>query len=128
MPLAVVILALKPEDGTAENERMCLMAALLVQVERFVDSHQPGFVECALVDVDGQRHVFVEKGPIVSTANLWIESEYPQPGYLDCTIDREWTDEWGRHLVRACTKEPWSIESVAGEATFTVFDDQVVRT
>lgn len=103
------------------------MVALLVQVERFVDSHQPGFVECVLVDADGRRHVFVEKGPIVSMASLWVDSAYPQPGYLACTIESEWTDERGRHLVRACTKEPWSIESVAGEATFTVLDEQVTR-
>ena len=104
------------------------MFSLAVQVERFVDDHQPGFVECVLVDADGRHHKFIEKGPVVSTANLWTDSDYPQPGCLGCTIDREWVDELGRCLVRVSTESPWSIESIAGETEFTVLEQQIVRT
>ena len=104
------------------------MFNLSVQVERFVDDHQPGFVECVLVDADGRRHKFIEKGPVVSTADLWIDSEYPQPGRLGCTVDRKWVDELGRCLVQVSTECPWSIESIAGETKFTVLEQQIVRT
>jgi hypothetical protein len=102
------------------------MFNLAVQIKRFVDDHQPGFVECVLVDADGRRHEFIEKGPVVSAANLWSDSVYPQPGCLGCAIDREWVDELGRCLVQVSTERPWSIESIAGETKFTVLARQIV--
>ena len=103
------------------------MIKLAVQIERFVDDHQPGFVECVLIDADGRRHEFIEKGPVVSAENLWLDSIYPQQGYVGCIIEDEWLDELGRRLARVNTGEPWSIESVAGETRFTVLDQQIVR-
>lgn len=104
-----------------------MKVTLQVQVERFVDDHQPGFVACVLIDADGRRHEFIEKGPVVSDANLWSDSLYPQAGFLGCCIEREWTDNAGRRLVRVNTEEPWAIESVAGETVFTVCEPQIVR-
>ncbi len=104
------------------------MFNLAVQVERFIDDHFPGFVECVLIDADGLRHEFIENAPVVSTADLSFNSIYPQPGYLGCTIESEWIDEFGRRLTRVSTEKPWSIESVAGEMIFTVFEQQIVRT
>jgi len=104
------------------------MFNLEVQVEGFIDDHFPGFVKCVLIDADGLRHEFIDKVPVVSTANLRSDSIYPQPGYLGCTIESEWTDELGRRLARVSTKKPWSIESVSGETIFIVREQQIVRT
>jgi hypothetical protein len=101
------------------------MVNLVVQIERFVDEHFPGFVECVLIDADGVRHEFVEKGPVVSTNDLRIDSRYPQPGFIGCFIEEEWVDELGRRLVRVSTIEPWSIESAAGASVFKVFKKQI---
>lgn len=57
-----------------------MMVNLEVTIVPFVDDHFPGFVECVLVDADGRRHEFIEKGPVVSAAKLQAGSVYPQPG------------------------------------------------
>lgn len=101
------------------------MISLMVQIERFVDGHFPGFVECTLVDAYGVRHEFVEKVPVVSTSDLRSESLYPQPGYIGCTIEEVLVDDLGRSLVHVSTEKPWSIESEAGATRFTVFEEQI---
>ena len=60
------------------------MSALRVEVSRFVDEHQPGFVECTLIDVHGDRHVFVEKVPIVSVDSLSLHSIWPVELLVSC--------------------------------------------
>jgi hypothetical protein len=57
-----------------------VVISLIVQIESFVDDHQPGFVQCLLVDAHGHKHQFVEKVPVVSSNNLFADSNYPQPG------------------------------------------------
>jgi hypothetical protein len=102
------------------------MINLVVQIERFVDEHFPGFVGCVLTDADGVRHEFIEKGPVVSTNDLRSESIYPQSGCIGCVIEDKWVDDLGRSLVRVNTKKPWSIESLEGATTFTVFEKQIL--
>lgn len=101
------------------------MICLAVQIERLVDEHFPGFVGCVLIDADGLRHEFVEKVPVVSTIDLRPDSVYPQPGHIGCVIEEKWVDELGQCRVRVSTKLPWSVESVAGATTFTVFEKQI---
>ncbi len=103
------------------------MDALPVTIERFVDDDFPGLVECVLVDSEDYTHRFVEKAPVVSTANLSLDSAFPQSGYIACVVEKGWTDERGRQLVRVDTIKPWGIESTAGETTFTVLRDQIER-
>lgn len=103
------------------------MAALSVTIERFVDDEFPGVVECVLVDSDDCAHRFFEKAPVVSTADLSIDSIFPQPGYIACLIQDEWMDGRGRQLVRVDTVKPWGIESTAGETTFTVLREQIAH-
>jgi len=98
-----------------------------VTIERFIDDYFLGLVECVLVDADNQMHRFVEKEPVVSNANLSVDSAFPQPGYIACVIEDEWTDKRGRQLVRVGTIKPWGIESTTGETTFTVLHDQIER-
>jgi hypothetical protein len=104
-----------------------LMDTLSVTIQRFIDDHFPGFVECSLVDSDGCEHQFVEKEPVVSAANLSFDSAFPQPGHIACVVHDEWMDEQGRKLVRVCTAKPWEVESVVGETNFTVLREQIVR-
>jgi hypothetical protein len=103
------------------------MDALPVRILRFVDDNFPGWVECSLVDSDGGIHQFIEKVPVVTTAILFCDSAFPQPGYIACLVQDEWTDERGRRLARASTVKPWGVESIAGEAVFTVILDQIVQ-
>ncbi|MBR7791841.1 hypothetical protein KDM87_04470 [Undibacterium sp. FT147W] len=103
------------------------MASIAVEITQLVDEQFPGFVECRLVDATGVEHRFVEKGPVVSQAPLSSESQYPQPGFIVCVIEREWIDEHGRSLVCANTDKPCSIESVAGCSIFVILDAQVNR-
>ena len=102
------------------------MNALPVTIERFVDDHFPGFVECFLVDSDDCKHQFIEKAPVVSTATLSLGSAFPQLGYIACLLQDEWIDERGRQLARVGTK-PWGVESTVGETSFTVLRNQIVH-
>jgi hypothetical protein len=103
------------------------MSILAVQISRFVDEHQPGFVECVVVDALGHSHLFVEKVPIVSEENLLSTSSYPRNGEIKCEVEAEWKDEAGRSLVRVNTEQPWHVESTTGETKFVVLSSQVLH-
>ena len=102
------------------------MPALIVEITRFVDEYQPGFVECAFVDAFGQSHFIVEKAPVVSTEDLRATSAYPRPGEIACEVVAEWQAE-GRSVVRVNTERPWGIESTTGASEFVVQSHQVAR-
>ena len=53
---------------------------------RFVDGYQPGIVECKFRDADDKLHSIVGKLPYFTSANLWSDSNYPQPGDVECTV------------------------------------------
>ena len=103
------------------------MPALSVQITRFVDEHQPGIVECVLLDALGQTHIFVEKVPVVSTENLCPTSSYPRPGFIGCEIESEWKDGAGRSITQVNTAQPWGIESKLGATHFQVLSSQLVQ-
>lgn len=71
------------------------MDALSVTIQRFVDDQFPGFVECVVADSDGFKHQFIEKAPVVSRANLSLDSVFPQSGRIACLVQEEWIDERG---------------------------------
>lgn len=101
------------------------MTELVVQIERFVDEHQPGFVERSLVDALGKKHFFVEKVPIVTTEDLWSDSQYPRPGVIACQVQREWRADDGLLLAQVSTELPWHVESTSGESCFVVLAIQL---
>jgi hypothetical protein len=103
------------------------MPALAIEISRFVDEHQPGFVECTLVDAQGSLQSFIEKVPVVTEANLSSSSSYPQEGTIACQVEAEWNDEQGRALVRVSTEHPFHVESTEGECRFVVLASQVQR-
>jgi hypothetical protein len=102
------------------------MPSISVEIVRFVDEHQPGFVECRFEDAHGLVHVVVEKAPVVSTENLWSNSDYPRPGLIACTVEEEYNDQAGRSLVSVNMELPWHIESSTGQTRFELLSSQVV--
>lgn len=103
------------------------MTAVVVSIVRFVDDHQPGFVEFALVDALGQTHLFMDKVPVVTDQDLRADSTYPCAGVLACQVKAEFTDEAGRLLARIDTEHPYHVDSTDGATRFVVLASQLVR-
>src|SRR3984893_19029029 len=96
------------------------MPDLAVQIVRFVDTNQPGWVECEFVDATGRPHSIIEKIPIVTREDLDADSEYPKPGTVRCEILNRYQDDKGQELVCITTSRPFSVETVEGLCEFTV--------
>ena len=101
------------------------MHEVKVTIARFVDTNQPGFVECVLVDADGITHVFTEKVPVVSNKNLWIDSNYPCDGEIRCTVLERFSGPEGFPLIRIGTELPDHVESANGKTVFVVGAHQI---
>jgi len=96
------------------------MHCLKIAITRFVDDHEPGFVECTFVDAAGKSHVVIEKVPIVSDEDLTSQSTYPRAGVIRCTVVARLKGERGEPLVRIDTGAPDGVESQEGETVFEV--------
>jgi len=103
------------------------MHAINVQIVRFTDTHQPGFVECVLRDATGRDWVFSDKVPIFTSALLDEKSGYPQPGTIACEVVREWIDENDRKRCIIDTEHPWDVAARSGETQFEVYYEQILR-
>jgi hypothetical protein len=100
-----------------------------VSIMRWVDDHNPGWVECQLTDAFGMNWHFVDKLPIFSADSSFDStSQYPQPGILACEILGGKVDSLGRNISLIDTSEPWSVESVDGTTRFWVFHDLLKKT
>ena len=113
------------EGTSAPSERQNSMPSLKVTIARFVDDHQPGFVECTFSDASGITHSIIEKVPVISAEQLWIDSKYPRPGEIECTVLQKFTDARG-DLAKIDTEIPDHIESTRGETEFVVFWSEIV--
>jgi hypothetical protein len=102
------------------------MIQVSIQITRFVDPGQPGFVECVLIDAHGKSHAFIEKVPVVTHLDLWSDSTYPVADFIACEIEAELVDSSGRALARINTERPWGMESSTGETHFVVLASQLV--
>jgi len=98
---------------------------LTVQIVRFVDGHQPGWVECELIDAEECKHKFVDKVPIFSRKWLDAAGAYPTTGGAACEVMARWKDARGRELVRVTTARPDGIESTEGRSEFVVLAAQL---
>ena len=98
---------------------------LTIQIVRFVDDAQPGWIACEFVDAEGRRHELIDKVPIFSDVMLDETSTYPQAGGARCTILDRWSDVNSRELVRVSTVKPDGIESSEGLSEFVVLSSQV---
>jgi hypothetical protein len=82
------------------------MPCLRVSIIRFVDEHQPGFVECEFTDANGTVHTLVDKVPVFSLEDLWNDSVYPQPGFARCDVLERSQDSRGHKLARVTIAKP----------------------
>jgi len=98
-----------------------------VSISRYADDSFPGWVECRLVDARGCEHVFVEKIPVVTEADLDAASGYPQSGVISCVVLGAAESDDGRRLVRIDLQTPDGVESSAGTSRFDVFPEQLVE-
>jgi hypothetical protein len=63
------------------------MPSLRVQIVRFVDEEpQPGIVESQFRDAQDGLHSIIDKVPLFTSAHLWSDSDYPQPGFIECRV------------------------------------------
>jgi hypothetical protein len=101
------------------------MYNLAVEIVRFVDDHQPGWVACEFVDAAAHRHTLIDKAPIFTAELLDATSSYPQPGLVGCEVLSRLEDDKGRELVRVTTIKPWDMESTEGLSEFVVLSTQL---
>jgi hypothetical protein len=102
---------------------MTQLAELEIQIERFVDDHFPGWVECTFSDASGRRWHIREKVPVVSESNLDESSTYPQSATIACEVISQHFGSNGALIVEIDTEQPWHVESVEGERRFKVSGD-----
>ena len=76
------------------------MTGIRMKIVRFVDKHQPGFVECVFTDARGTTHTLIDKIPTFTAEDLWIDSEYPQPGLAPCEVLNRTRDSQGGNLCK----------------------------
>ena len=98
---------------------------LAVEIVRFVDDHQPGWVACEFADAEGNRHTLIDKVPIFISDPLDANSAYPQLGKTRCEVLARWQDAQGRELVRITIARPDVIKSTEGLSEFVVLSPQL---
>jgi hypothetical protein len=101
------------------------MQCLCIEIVAFVDESFPGFVQCAFVDSEGNRHTFIEKVPVVTLENLWKDSTYPQTGTVRCGSVERLQDESGRRLARVTIDVCDSLDSYRYDASYLVLESQL---
>lgn len=100
------------------------MSRFPVQIVRFVDEQpQPGIVESQFCDARGQAHSIIDKIPLFTRADLRSDSDYPQPGFIECLVLERITDPGG-NLVRVSI-EPYHFE-LTGETSEFVFSEREI--
>src|SRR5271165_85019 len=96
------------------------MHELTLQIVRFVDEAQPGWVEGEFVDAQGLRHSLIDKIPIFTAEALWTDSKYPVAGGVGCEVLERYRDENGQEVVRISTDKACCVESTKGLTEFVV--------
>lgn len=103
------------------------MLGLRVTIVRWVDDHQPGWVDCHLVDSRDCLWVFIEKAPVVTVESLGPETCFPRPGIIACElVERQLATPESAILV-VSTAAPWGIEATSGQTQFEVRAAQVIE-
>lgn len=97
------------------------------EIIRWDSDDFPGFVECCFVDTSGREWSVIEKVPVVTTADLRSDSEFPQPVLIACEIVSRSPDNVGRETARITTSTPWGIRATDGTTDFQVFASQLTR-
>jgi hypothetical protein len=101
------------------------MIAVGIEIRKYVDDSQPGFVECWLTDANGREWSFVEKVPVVTTEDLDAGSDYPRRGIIACEVIEREVGVDNREVVIIDTVLPWGVETTTGETQFVVLSEQL---
>jgi len=97
-----------------------------VSIDKITDySNYPGWVECSFYDAWNNRHLFIEKIPVVTELELTPDDLFPQMIFIKCTKVKQWEDDMGREIIRATTERPNGIETIDGECEFDFLREQV---
>jgi hypothetical protein len=102
-----------------------MKAELAVEIVRFEDNHQPGWVESRFFDINGRCHRIIDKVPIFTAERLDADTTYPQPGVLRCELLSTSDDERGRTVAHITIARPDAVESTDGLVEFDVWSTQV---
>ena len=109
------------------GHRIVCVTCLPVDIVGFVDESFPGFVRCPFADANGDRHMFIEKIPVVTTADLWSDSIYPQQGTVPCEKVESLEGNADRHLARITIGVGDSMDSPGYSDQFIVQESQLVN-
>jgi hypothetical protein len=100
------------------------MPDLRVQIVRFVDEEpQPGIVESQFRDAQGEVHSIIDKIPLFTTADLWSDSHYPQPGFIECRVLERFPSATG-NLARV-TIENYHVELTDESSEFLISEADI---
>ena len=100
------------------------MPSLRVQIIRFVDEEpQPGIVESQFHDAGGASHLVIDKVPMFTTAHLWSDTPYPQPGFIECRLLERMSSE-SENLARISI-EPYHVEWTNEASEFVVMESDL---
>ena len=102
------------------------MSEVAVELVRYVDDAQPGWVEARLRDASDHEWVFVDKVPIFTEEALDADSSYPRPGVIVCEVIASWRDNRGREVCTIDTARPYGVEAQSGETKFDVLAEQII--
>jgi hypothetical protein len=95
-----------------------------VQIVRFVDEEpQPGIVEAQFRDAQGEVHSIIDKVPAFTSGYLWSDSNYPQPGFIECRV-LEQIPSATRNLARI-TIEPYHVELTNESSEFLISESDL---
>jgi hypothetical protein len=94
-----------------------------VTIVRYVDDHQPGWVESQFTDANGRCHTIIDKVPIFTAEDLTPKSTYPQPGQVRCDILSQSHDALGRMLARVSIAD--GVETTEGLTEFVVLSSLI---
>jgi hypothetical protein len=103
------------------------MFEIKIQILKITDIHQPGFVECLLIDAWGKHHKIIEKIPVVSYDDIWLDSEFPTGGFIACKIIKEWIDTNERRLITVSTEDLDDVETTNGVKEFDLLPHQLLN-
>lgn len=103
------------------------MTEFKIEITRFVDRHQPGFVEARFRDAWGKEHIIIEKVPVLTKENLWEDSHYPKEASLRCEIVRIWKDTDNRTIISVDTEKPWAVCTIEDLTEFDLLEEQVIK-
>jgi len=99
--------------------------SLPVQIVKFVNDSQPGWVAVEFKDAEGHLHTVIDKIPVFTTEDLWVDSTYPQPCSMPCEILGRCHDANGRDLSRMSIASPLDNKSTDGLSEFVVLSRQL---